>query len=48
MKVFFDYEILSFWSYEKPSWKNLVIMPFLFSNFIQIFLKTRHSYLSKK
>ena len=23
MKVFFDHEILSFWSYEKPSWKNV-------------------------
>ena len=48
MKVFFDYETLSFWSYEKPSWKNVIIMPFLFSNFIEIFLKTNQSYLSKK
>ena len=23
MKVFFDYEILSFRSHEKPSWKNI-------------------------
>ena len=24
MKVFFDHEILSFWSYQKPSWENVV------------------------
>ena len=29
MKVFFDYEILSFWSYEKLSWKNVVCVYFI-------------------
>ena len=44
----FDYETLSFWSYEKPGWENVVIMSILFSNFFKIFLETYHSYLGKK
>ena len=44
----FDYETLSFWSYEKPGWENVVIMSILFSNFFKIFLETHHSYLGKK
>ena len=37
--------MLLFWSYEKPGWKNVVIMSILFSDFIKIFLGTYHSYL---
>ena len=48
MKVFFDYEILSFCSYKKPGRENVVIMSILFSNFIEVFLRTHHSYLSKQ
>ena len=48
MKVFFDYEIISFWSYEESSWKNVAIVSILFSNCIKIFPRTQHTYLSKK
>ena len=48
MKVFFDYEIISFWSYEESSWKNVAIVSILFSNCIKIFPRTHHTYLSKK
>ena len=35
-------------SYEKPSWKKVVIMSILFSNLIKIFLRIHHHYSSEK
>ena len=35
MKGLFDHQILSFWNYEKPVWKNTVHMHFMLEHILE-------------
>ena len=35
MKGLFDHQILSFWNYEKPIWKNTVHMHFMLEHILE-------------
>ena len=40
--MFFEYEILSFLSYEKPSWKNVVYVHLFIKNFLRINIQAKN------